>query len=150
MTSEELETYCFFRLYSGDLNECRHLIRMIRRYRKNDVRYALLRDLAVTYSRPFSGNSRKNKGKHHLSLCFVPAEHKEIHNRLFELRNSQFAHSSMRFHDSKLAKLGNVIAMSRKSVDFAYLERSLSDIERLVVSVETNVNEAALAMQASL
>jgi hypothetical protein len=123
---------------------------MIRRYRKTDVRYALLRDLAVTYSRPFSGNSKKVKGKHSLPPEFVPPKHKKMHQRLFDLRNYQFAHSSMKFHDPKLTKLGNVVAMSRKSVDFAYLNRSLSDIEQLVTSVESNINEAAAAMQARL
>lgn len=150
MTPEEFETYCFLRLYSSDLNDCRHVIRMIRRYRKNDVRYALLRDLAVTYYRPFSGNSKKVKGKHSLSQSYVPAEYKELHRRLSDLRNFQFAHSPLKFHDSKVAKLGNLIATSRKSVDFAYLDRSLLDIERLVVSVEANVNAAAKKLEALL
>jgi len=150
VTSEELENFCFLRLYSSDLNDCRHLIRMIRRYRRNDVRYALLRDLAVTYSRPFSGNSKKVKGKHYLPLSYVPAEHNEMHRRLFDLRNFQFAHSSLKFHDTRIAKLGNIVATSRKSVDFAYLDRSLLEIERLIVSVEANVNEAAAALEARL
>jgi len=150
VTPEELETFCFLRLYSSDLNDCRHVIRMIRRYRKKDVRYALLRDLAVAYSRPFSGNSRRLKGKHSLSESYVPAEHKGMHRRLFDLRNFQFAHSDMKFHDPKIAKIGYIIATSRKSVDFAYLDRSLKEIERLVVAVEENINNAAAALGARL
>lgn len=150
MTSSEFENYCFLRLYSSDFNDCRHLVRMIRRYRKLDVRYALLRDLTVAYSRPFSGNSHGTKGKHSLSLKYVPAEHRAMHDRLFSLRNNQFAHSSMKFHNPRVAKLGNLLAISRKSVDFAYLDRSLTEIEKLVVAVEENVNEAVLVMQERL
>jgi hypothetical protein len=150
MTSQELEEYCFLRLYSGDLNGCRHVLRMIRRYRKPDIRYALIRDLAVTYARPFSGNDRKVRGKHSLSLDYVPTEHRGIHRRLCDLRNFQFAHSSLKFHNPKLAQFGDLVAMSRKSVDFAQLDRSLIDIEILVVQVESNINSAAFAMQARL
>ena len=150
MSSAEFETYCFLRLYSGDLNDCRHTLRIIRRYRKADVRFALIRDLAVTYSRPFSVNRGKVIQKHVLKLKHVPSAHRKMHDRLLELRNCQFAHSSLEFHNPKVAKLGNVFAMSRKSVGFEYLDQSLAEIEALIIAVETSVNDAVLVLQARL
>lgn len=150
MTSGEFETYCFLRLYSGDLSDCRRTLRMIRRYRKKDVRYKLIRDLAVTYSRPFTGNRGKVIKKHFLPLKHVPSAHRKMHDRLLELRNCQFAHSSLEFHNPKVAKIGNNFAMSRKGVCYEYLDQSLAEIESLVIAVEASVNKTVLVLQARL
>ena len=150
ITSGEFETYCFLRLYSSDLNDCRHTLRMVRRYSKTDILYALLRDLAVTYSRPFTGNRGKVIKKHFLSLKYVPSAHREMHERLLELRNSQFAHSSLEFHDPKVTKVGNMFWMSRKGVGFEYLNQSLEEIGSLIKSVEASINSAALVFQARI
>ncbi len=73
-----------------------------------------------------------------------------MHARLLELRNCQFAHSSLEFHDPKVAKLGSVFAMSRKGVDFAYLDRSLTEIEQVIMAVEASINAEAAAIEARL
>ncbi len=43
------------------MNTAAHTVKTLRRYKRADVQVALLRDIAVTYARPFSGN-REIKG----------------------------------------------------------------------------------------
>jgi hypothetical protein len=88
MTTAEFENYCFLRLYSIDLNTAAHAIAILKRYRKADEQVALLRDIAVTYSRPFSVNHGNEHRTHQLAIKHVPRQARGLHNRLLDLRNS--------------------------------------------------------------
>ena len=150
----EFETYCFLRLYSVDLDTALKAIPVLRRYRRGDVQVALLRDIAVTYARPFSLNRGKLINKHQLPIKHVPLKFRPLHARLIQLRNSQFAHSDLKFHNPKVANLGTssnpLYAMSLKSFDYGLLLRELPDISQLIKSVANSVNRAVTAYQARI
>ncbi|RYG88452.1 MAG: hypothetical protein EON58_19980 [Alphaproteobacteria bacterium] len=154
MSPQEFEQYCFLRLYSVDLDTAAKAIPILRRYRRNDVRFALLRDIAVIYSRPFSVNRGKLIKKHVLSLKHVPSSLRPLHDRLLKLRNTQFAHTDLDFNSPKVMRLGTegrpIYAMSLKSVDYAQLLTHDSDISRLINAVAASVNAAIEAHQTRL
>ena len=98
------EQYKFLRLHSIDMDTALGTLKILKRYRRDDIKVALLRDIAVVYSRPFSLN-KGMKGKHCLSeKKYVPAEYRDLHSKLLDLRNKQFAHTDVTFHDPKFMK----------------------------------------------
>lgn len=144
MTEIEFEKYCFLRLHSIDMDTALHTLKLIKRYKRDDIRIALLRDLAVIYARPFSGNRGEKIPKHTLSEIHVPKSAKTIHKKLLELRNCQLAHADLSFHKPKVLRWradgGNTYPMSFKAFDYQGLLRQLSPIEALITSVEANIS----------
>lgn len=96
--------YRFYRLYSVDLDSARYSLRMLRRYRRSDIRFCILRDLIVSYARPFSGNKGPTGGEHSLSVKYVPTKHRPLHSELIDLRRQVFAHTDFTYHDPRLSK----------------------------------------------
>lgn len=144
MTSAEFEYYCFLRLYSIDLDTAKKAIPVLRRYRKKDVQVALFRDIAVIYARPFSVNNGREIPKHQLPLAHVPKSERALHKELIDLRNSQFAHTDLKFHNPRVARFGTkdkpLYPMSFKSFDYRRLLDRLPKIEALIKAVEKSVN----------
>jgi len=140
----DFETYYFLRLYSIDFNAAANTARMIKRYKRGDVVSALLRELAVSYARPFSVNKGKLFPKHQLSLVYVPKASRSLHSELLELRQHQFAHTDLNFHSPKISRLITkgepIYPMSFKSFDYQALLRQLPAIETLINEVALNVN----------
>ena len=132
------------RLYSIDLDTTVKAIPVLRRYKRGDVQVALFRDIAVTYARPFSVNRGILIPKHHLSLTHVPKSARAMHKELIDLRNSQYAHTDLKFHDPRVASFGTKQKpwhpMSFKYFDYRRLLDRLSEVEALVKAVEKSVN----------
>ena len=72
--TQEKELYHFLKLYSVDFYSAKHIRQVLKRYRRKDVRYCILRDLIVTYCRPFSGNKGDKIANHKLTIQVVPRE----------------------------------------------------------------------------
>jgi len=144
MSPTEFESYRFLRLYSIDLDTATKAIAVVQRYKRGDVQAALLRDVAVTYARPFSVNRGVEIPKHQLPIRHVPKTARALHKELLDLRNWQFAHTDLKFHDPKVARFGTAAKpwypMSFKSFDYQGLLRRLPDIKALVEAVEHSVN----------
>ena len=94
--------YRRLRLFSIDMDGVRHGLRLLRRYRRNDVRFALLRDVVITYSRPFVATKSPRGGKFTFSLRYVPRGHRSMHLELVRVRNTLFAHSDLQTHQPQL------------------------------------------------
>lgn len=125
MSDFEYELYCFLRLYLIDLDTASSIIPLLKRYKRDDVKISLLRDIAVTYARPFSGNEGIKISKHQLALTHVPRSSKTTHQKLINLRNSQFAQTDLKFHAPKVSRFGAkenpYYPMSFKSFDYRQL-----------------------------
>lgn len=96
MNSKLFEQYKFYRLYDHDFDAAIHTLKILKRYRRPDVRNALLRDIIITYARPFSISKGDKIPKHILPAKFVPSQLRKLHNELFDLRNQLFAHKWLR------------------------------------------------------
>lgn len=151
----KFEKYCFLRLYSIDLDTALQSIKVIRRYKKTDVLYPLLRDIAVTYARPFSGNNGKHLRSHTLSLRnHVPRLSRELHNELIRLRMEQFAHTDINFYRPKVAKFQGAIApwfpMAFKGYDYGALLGRLTQIEELIREVGQSIQSELASYERAL
>jgi hypothetical protein len=145
MTWKDIEEYRFYRLYSIDLESAKQTLSMIARYRRKDIRYAILRDFIVVYGRPFSGNRGRVWHSHRLREAIVPAEHRALHGELLALRNRAFAHTDHDYFDPRIAqwpsKSGRkAYPMSFKVPPYADLERRFKAMTILVAAVEAAVN----------
>lgn len=140
---KQLEQYHFYRLYSIDLDTTKGSLRILKRYRRKDVRYCLLRDIVVSYCRPFSGNKGEKILNHKLYEKFVPEEFRPIHKELVGLRNQLFAHTDYTFRQPKVVNWsrGSIkwFPMQFRGYDYAKLDRRISEIEKLVTIVEKNL-----------
>ena len=137
------EHYRFLRLYSVDFSEVRNSLRILRRYRRDDVRYCILRDLIVAYARPFSGNRGDFHKCHRLQIRFVPTECRQLHDELLALRMKLFAHTDYTYYRPKVARWetqrGAVFPMSFRVPNYRSLLDRTEAILTLVDAVEANL-----------
>ena len=144
MTPQQFEEYCFYRLYSIDLDTVRHSLRMLKRYRRQDVRHSILRDIVVGYARPFSGNKGKLFKKYHLSMKSVPSDLRSLHSEMPDVRMRTLAHTDYSFvtpgsQDGQRAR-GRFSHCRSACMTLENLDKRLTEIERLVKAVESSVN----------
>jgi hypothetical protein len=143
MTKRSIEEYYFYRLYSIDLDSTKHSLRVIQRYRRKDVRYCLLRDIIVSYARPFSGNKGQDISKHTLTRRVVPKRLWPLHDELINLRNELFAHTDYTYRRPKVVNWSTAsrkwFPMSFRGYDYNKLDSRVSEIESLVKAVEENL-----------
>ena len=149
ITPEEGEELEFVWLYSIDLNSAQHILRTIRKHTRDDeqdkgLRYWLLVALVVTYMRPFSTNRGKVLRRHSLDMKdVVSPDLEDLHNRLENYRNQQFAHTDVSCYNPGVGNLGTADnpwwSMSLKGQDFEYLDKNLQRIGTLIQTVEEKV-----------
>lgn len=117
-----------------------HSLAILRRYRRADIRYCILRELIVAYARPFSANRGETYTNHHLTQKYVPTEFRVLHNELLALRGQLLAHTDLAYHRSRVSRLprrdgGSSYPMSFRNPDYESLERNVGAITRLTASV---------------
>lgn len=140
------EASYFLRLYLSDFSAAIDTLKVLKRYRRPDVQYALLRDLVVAYVRPFSVNKGR-RGKNVLDAeKYVPKSMRALHNELKRVRNQQFAHTDLSFYSPERLTFkgptGDIHFYATMTVgyDYAALLRRLSDIKALISTVERTLH----------
>jgi len=143
-------------MYSIDLETALHSIKVLRRYKRPDVQYALLRDLTITYVRPFSGNTGdQGKQRNHMLTTKkrVPKHLMPLHKELVRLRMQQFAHTDLTYYKPRAVGISFVpsgaYGMTFKGYDYAALLRKLPQIEELIREVEKSVNAEIAVYEAN-
>lgn len=132
------EKYKFLRLYDMDFNMALQTIKVLKRHKRKDVRYPLLRDVIVAYSRPFTESRGFNIKKDFFSIKFMPSEieMKKLHEELLVLRKELFAHTDLRYKNPKVVNWSTEaykwFPMSFKGFDYEVLEKQLSNIKKLI------------------
>jgi hypothetical protein len=149
MTEHSLETenYLFLRLYSIDLDTAMHSLDLIEQCSDPAIRVCLLRDLVVTYARPFSSNVGLTTRGHRVDNVLahvVPVQHSSLHERLMRYRNQLFAHTDLEAYGPKAAKWGqedkSTFPMTFWALDYQELNSRLSEIRELVSSATSAVD----------
>ena len=140
-----VEKYAFLRLYDHDLEMSLQTIKVLRRYSRKDVRFPLLRDIIVTYCRPFTSSRGDEINKDFLSI--KPFENKNmqlLHEKLLELRSQLFAHTDLTFKKPSIANWskGNKkwFPMAFRNFDYEELEKELPNIINLLKYVQEDIN----------
>jgi tRNA U55 pseudouridine synthase TruB len=132
-----VEKYAFLRLYEHDLEMALQTAKIMNRYRKTDVKFALLRDLVVTYCRPFTESRGEGITKDFFAIKkFESNEMKELHNELMELRSSLFAHTDLNFKKTQIANWSNDekkwFPMAFRGYDYTLLADKVPEIVKLI------------------
>lgn len=134
----KLEKYKFLRLYDMDFEMALQTIKVLKRYKRKDVRYILLRDVIVAYSRPFMESKGFNITKDFFRVKFKPSEieMKRLHDELLVSRKELFAHTDLTHRKPKVVNWSTEtykwFPMSFKGFDYEVLERQLSCIKKLI------------------
>ena len=145
LTTRDLEQYEFHRLYSIDLHEAYLTLSLLSRYRRADIRYVIIRDAVISYTRPFSGNRGNAFPSHVLSTSVVHRAMRPLHKELMHLRNRSFAHSDREIRNPKVARWptksgGGLYPMSFTPQPMQDLDRKWREIRALVESVQEGIN----------
>jgi hypothetical protein len=131
-----IEKYKFLRLYDMDFECVLQTIKILKRYRKKDVRYALLRDIVVTYCRPFTESKGFKIGKDFCGVKFEDKNMKQLHKELLSLRKEIFAHTDLKYKNPKVVNWSTEsykwFPMSFKGFDYDAVDNKLPEIIRLV------------------
>lgn len=141
----------FLRLCEKDLLLAMSSIRMIRRYQKMDVKFALIRDAIISYARPFSANRGRIIKKHELDGSFVPSNYKSLHDELIHFRDQVFAHTDIDAYDPKLvrwpAKAGYIYPMGFKGLSVEPFIDKLKNISILIRDVHHTIEAEEQVIQ---
>jgi len=148
----QFQQYLFHRICSLGLDETLQALAVLRRYRRPDVRYCLIRDIVVSYARPFFVTYGYQQRKHCLPRSTVPRAHRSLHNELLTLRRQLFAHSDFSYRRPRVAQWvlpdRVIYPMGFGQADYASLSRRAGDIERLVRAVKLHVDQLVARAEA--
>ena len=152
--TQEKEKYYLYKLYSVDFDSAKHILKVLKRYRRKDVRYCILRDLIVTYCRPFSGNKGDKITNHKLTIKVVPKELRPLHKELLDYRNQLFAHTDYTYRRPRVVNWSTDtykwFPMALRSFDYGKLDNRISEISKLIQSVEMNLHSLINKIEESI
>lgn len=136
----------FLRCYDMDLEMALHTIKMLKRYRKKDVRYALLRDIVISYGRPFSKNKGLSEKTDEHRVDFQKNKDFEfLHEELLTLRHQLFAHTDLKYKNPKIPTRSKGehkwYPMSFKQLDYDYLVNNVPEIKKLIEYVQIELRK---------
>ena len=134
--TEKAERYKFYRLCNHDFESSMNIAKMLLgSYTFNNIiRAALLRDIIISYVRPFADCKGQRKPSWQLKVSeMVPKPDRHFHKTLVDLRNQLFAHTDLAAKDPHIAAVGRAIWMSFKSYDYTSL--NVQKIYQLVDAV---------------
>lgn len=140
-----LEKYKFLRLYDMDFESALHTLKVLRRYRKKGVRYALIRDVIVTYGRPFTESRGFKIDRDFFGIKFDHPDIEKLHNDLLTLRKELFAHTDLTYKNPKVVNWSTEtyswFPMSFKGFDYGTIESKLPEIKRLIEHAQKQVRD---------
>jgi len=97
------ERYTFYRLSDIDFDTASHTLRLLKRYRKLQIRFVIIRDAIISYARPFSGSRGRSGSFYKFPLELLPERHVALHEELMTFRNKAIAHSDIDFVNPTVA-----------------------------------------------
>ena len=137
--------YKFYRLYRMDFEQAIHTLKIMKRYKKKDVRFTLLRAFVISYACPFSGNKDNLNKNHYLEAKFVPKSQSKLHKELLNLRNQLFAHTDLTFFNPKFAKWTtkkqNLFPMSFRGFDYNKLDAKFPKLLKLAKTLLMTIED---------
>ncbi|TXI76593.1 MAG: hypothetical protein E6Q43_02065 [Dokdonella sp.] len=137
-----------------DFDEVADTLAVLEKVEQKDIRYRLLRDIAVSYARPFSKNRGNQLHTHTCPQSFVPKQLRDLHKELITLRDERFAHSDLKRIKPKLGrwktKSGFVYPMSFRGLNYGSLESRIGDIKKLVRNIRDRLQTEINSYQARL
>ncbi len=104
MENEAEERFVFLVIADGDMNEAQAALDAVPRYRDDTVRFGLLRDAVISYSRPFKRCNGKYVKEHRLGADVVPQQYEDLHKRLLGYRDQITAHLDIDVRDPTLIR----------------------------------------------
>lgn len=141
----KIEKYKFLRLYDIDFEMALRTIAILKRYRKKDVKYALLRDIVTTYARPFTESKgfKINTDRH--GVKFQNDDMKNLHDELMDIRMQIFAHTDLTYRHPKVANWSSDsqkwFPMSFRAFDYNNLISRVEEIKKLIKYVRQQLKE---------
>jgi hypothetical protein len=139
--TREQAIYLMHCLYSVNLSDVKHSLKVLRAFEEKDVRWIILRELVVAYARPFSANNDDQGKRHRLDPDrVVPGELRDLHDELISLRNELIAHTDFDRWKPRVSgwpmTTTKVWGMVIRAPDYAALDARVPEIERLVDAVD--------------
>jgi hypothetical protein len=139
----EIELYSFLRLCWMDFDGVRDSLVGLAAINKKDVRYRLLKEIVVSYARPFSANHGVLKWDRRLPREIVPVEFLPLHDKVMNLRNERFAHTDIPQFNPKVARWktqrGWGYPMSFKGFDYETINCEVELLAQLVKQVTSGL-----------
>lgn len=155
----ENKDYLFLRVYSIDLQTAIQSLSALDRCVDPATRMCIIRDIIVTYWRPFAGNreSERKRTKHRLDEVLpniIPDRHRKLHLELKRLREKLLAHSDLDAYDPKAVKWdvegGAAFPMSFTAIYYEDLNARISEVRDLVECVEAAINDEIRSIHSTL
>ncbi len=88
------EEYVFYRFATDDLTEAYSSLKLIKRYKREIVIFALIKIAIISYSRPFKTCHGKY-GRYKIKDNIIPENFKSLHQKIIKYRDQIFAHSDI-------------------------------------------------------
>lgn len=151
MSDESLEADAAFgslKVYAADLALARRSGELAAGEEDPDVQAALLRDMVVSYGRPFSGNHVARGGLKRIPTTWIPESMAALHAELIQLRDRAFAHSDMDFRKPTVTGFvyspGSFeLRLELSDPDLVALRGRWAEVRSLIDAVEARIGSEA-------
>jgi len=148
------ERCAFYKLCDSDFITAQNSIALLKEFRESKVRHVFLRDIAVSYSRPFAGSKGVEVAKYVLKERFVPRKNLTLHKELIALRNQIFAHTDLTYRKPRVADFscGNNrwFPMAFKAYDYDGLFAKIEDISGLIKEIQGNLRKEIAQIESNI
>lgn len=154
MDERAFEHLHFLRLWIMDFDDVIQSIVLLEKVKDKAIRYRLIRDIAVTYSRAFLTSKGQLIPRHRCRETFVPKDHISLHMELINLRNQRLAHTDFNRFNPKISRwktrLGWRYQMSFRGLNYEHLEKKIPDIEQLAKRVRESLQNEITSYEEQL
>lgn len=153
MHSEVEENYVFHRFADANIFHALKAVGLVKTIEPIFAKYAVLRDLVVTYIRPFTPCFGKFQ-KYKLEDELIPEEFLDLHKELYNLRCQVFAHTDLRVRNPVLhcwvGRNGTMFPITFKGYDYEGLLKKIDPMEPLFSKVLEKVRKRMFELEDQL
>jgi len=148
------EKCAFYKLCDGDLITAQNSIDLLKDSKELKASHVFLRDIAVSYARPFAGSKGIEVSEHRLQIKFVPLKYLTLHKELIILRNQIFAHTDLTYRKLKVANFSSGkhkwFPMAFKGYDYDNLFAKIGDISVLIKEIQGGLRKEIFRIESKI
>lgn len=148
------EQCAFYRLCESDFISAYNSIDLMKKYSQQEIQHVFLRDMAVSYARPFSGSNGTENSKYVLKKIFIPRQYLDMHKEIMIMRNQIFAHTDLTYKKPKISDFGSKntkwFPMSFRGCSYDKLFAEVDAISALIKDIQDNLRKEITRMESSV
>lgn len=147
MLTQEQEKYVFRHLSLIDMERVKKSLEIMNVTTDDYIKEAMFRDAVISYAKPFSGNRGENiKKRLRINQKGIPAELRDAHLELIDIRNKLFAHNDLVYQK---ADFGPGTSFTVKGYEKVFVSHLLQPLLKLADTIHSKLMKELDSIEAN-